>query len=898
MARKIEIEIVGDTKNFQSALGKASGSADSFGSSLGKMAKYGALAIGAAGIGGLAVVLKQGIAEFSEASKVGAQTNAVLKSTGQAANVTAKEVSGLASSLMQKSGVDDEAIQSGENMLLTFTRIRNETGKGNDVFNQATKATLDLSVAMGKDMTSSAILVGKALNDPVKGMTALSKAGIQFTADQKTAIAAMVESGNVMGAQKLILAELTTQFGGSAEAIGSTLPGQLNILKESFNNLAGELVSGLAPAFTTVVAGLGDFVGKLSNAEGAGAKFGVVVDAVGTVAGKVGNLIRSAWNAIDWGALGAALAEGARRAFDMLAGVDYAGIAKTVGGKLLDALRTAFNAVDWNALGKKVGDLLVDALNRLSTFLGQVNWNAVGAAIVTGMGKAIAALASFLAGVDWPKVLSAIGKGIIAVLLALGGVVTGAAQVLGGKIISGLGQGLGNLQGWVADKLKALPDALTGMIGTVSNLAVTLGKAIVQGMISGIQSLVGSLVQTAKDMAMAPINAAKGILDIGSPSGVFAGIGADTIAGFVLGITQNEPKLTGKMAEAVSNALQAAKARVEAQQGALGEAFGNLGEFVARQFEAKTEQILDKITAKFDKAIGKWQAYADAATPAEKELARIADEEAKRARDAAVASAAAQLVAAEALEEGVEKERAVAAAKEAIRQASLSQQVAALEATAAVERAAREKTAAEHIAKLEETKARELQNLEERRSQLGTKLDEQLAVLAERLSKHPEEYDKIQKKINALLASYGVPMQKSGENLGKAFARGIRDARDEVEKAALSLAKVLQDILKLKSPAKRGPLSSLDSWFKPLGPMLAKQMNVGAVGGAAMGMAGAAATGGMRASTGSGSGSGQPIILQVQLDGRTIAEATYPHNLAVDKNRGGRMFNHTAPVLS
>ena len=60
---------------------------------------------------------------------------------GGSANVTAKQVDKLSASLMEKSGVDDEVIQSGENMLLTFTKIRNEAGKGNDIFNQATKAT-------------------------------------------------------------------------------------------------------------------------------------------------------------------------------------------------------------------------------------------------------------------------------------------------------------------------------------------------------------------------------------------------------------------------------------------------------------------------------------------------------------------------------------------------------------------------------------------------------------------------------------------------------------------------------------------------------------------------------------------------------------------------------------
>ena len=164
--------------------------------------------------------------------KVTAQTNAVLKSTGGIANVTQKQIEDLGTSIMRKSGMDDEAVKSAENLLLTFTNVRNEAGKGNDVFSQATKITADLSVAFGKDLNSSAILVGKALNDPVKGLSALSRVGIQFSEDQKKVIKGLVESGDTMQAQKLILKELETQVGGSAAAYGQTLSGKLNIAKE------------------------------------------------------------------------------------------------------------------------------------------------------------------------------------------------------------------------------------------------------------------------------------------------------------------------------------------------------------------------------------------------------------------------------------------------------------------------------------------------------------------------------------------------------------------------------------------------------------------------------------------------------------------------------------------
>lgn len=249
---QVIVDFIADTSRLNKGFTEAGSGAQGFGSKVKGLAKAGVVAAGAAGLAALTATLKIGVDEFTNAAKVSAQTEAVIKSTGGAAGVTAKQVDRLATSMMKKTGVDDETIKSGENVLLTFTRIQNKAGKGNDIFNQATKATLDLSVALGQDMQSSAVQVGKALNDPVKGITALQRVGVTFTAAQKKQVKAMVESGHTMEAQKLILAELNKEFGGSAEAAGKTLPGQINILKESFSNLAGTLVGTVAPALTVV----------------------------------------------------------------------------------------------------------------------------------------------------------------------------------------------------------------------------------------------------------------------------------------------------------------------------------------------------------------------------------------------------------------------------------------------------------------------------------------------------------------------------------------------------------------------------------------------------------------------------------------------------------------------
>lgn len=257
--------------------------------SLGKFGKMAGLAAGAAALGGLVATVKVGIDEFMQAEKVTAQTNAVLKSTGGIANVTKRQMDELAGSIMRKSGMDDEAVKSAQNLLLTFTKVRNEAGKNNDIFNQATKITADLSVAFGKDLNSSAILVGKALNDPVKGLAALGRVGIQFTAGQKETIKSLVESGNTMQAQKMILRELETQVGGSAAAYGTTLSGKLDIARETFRNLAGDLVSLVMPALANAAGALGRFISDLSARPSFQAKIDFVFESAGQVASRFWN---------------------------------------------------------------------------------------------------------------------------------------------------------------------------------------------------------------------------------------------------------------------------------------------------------------------------------------------------------------------------------------------------------------------------------------------------------------------------------------------------------------------------------------------------------------------------------------------------------------------------------
>lgn len=177
----------------------------------------------------------------AEAQAVMAQTDAVIRSTGGAAGLTADQIARMATELSRASTFEDEAVQKGENLLLTFTNI------GQDVFPEATQALVDMATAMGTDVSSQAIQLGKALNDPTAGLSALTRVGVTFTAEQEKMIKAMQASGDVAGAQKVILAELNKEFGGSALAAMSTYGGQLAQLQNEFGNLAEMLGGTMMP---------------------------------------------------------------------------------------------------------------------------------------------------------------------------------------------------------------------------------------------------------------------------------------------------------------------------------------------------------------------------------------------------------------------------------------------------------------------------------------------------------------------------------------------------------------------------------------------------------------------------------------------------------------------------
>lgn len=218
-------------------------------------ANFKKVGVGVTAVGGIITgMIGASLSFMAEQEKVEAQLDAVLKSTGNAAGLTADEIKKMASELQNASTMGDEAIIAGQNILLTFTNI------GKDAFPLATQTAVDMSTALGTDLKGQMIQLGKALNDPIKGVSALADVGVSFTDQQKEQIKTLIEANDTFGAQKVILDELAKEFGGSALAASQTFSGQLTQMKNSLGDVAEEIGFAVVPILVPLVEKLRDAV--------------------------------------------------------------------------------------------------------------------------------------------------------------------------------------------------------------------------------------------------------------------------------------------------------------------------------------------------------------------------------------------------------------------------------------------------------------------------------------------------------------------------------------------------------------------------------------------------------------------------------------------------------------
>lgn len=495
-----------------------------------------ALDLGKNALGGVADFFKTAVQGTLDYQNALAQTEAVFKSTGGAVGVTVEQLENLARNLSAVEGASlftDDQILGAQNILMTFTNIQDLE------FADATAAIVDLSQAMGQDLQSSAIQVGKALNDPAEGITALTRVGVSFTEEQKAMVAALVETGDTAEAQRIILSELERQFGGSAAAAAGTFSGQMVVMQEKIEDAKGAIGDALVPLLQEMTTLLGDYA--LPVIQDVTAQIGAFFQNISASGGVMASL------------------SGIRTAFDNL----------VASSPLLQRLIVLGQEL-WTTLTSLFADTMElasdpavqDWMGQVATVLETTLIVAIDAVILVLKGLRFA----FGVVVDGIKLFADAMTPIFNyVYPKMAAVISTLSQLLRGDfagawmtISTVVGKVMSDIAGVVSRVIDTVSSAIRNFIREVINDAVQLGRNIVQGIADGIRAAKNAVVEALKSALTSGITAIKQFLGIASPSREMARLIGQPIAqGIAAGIVSGVPDIQRALNVAVSSATGA-----------------------------------------------------------------------------------------------------------------------------------------------------------------------------------------------------------------------------------------------------------------------------------------------------------------------------------------------------
>lgn len=627
MAEQVIVNFVGQddvtaaAKKAESAIKDVGNAAESQGSKFdgmkeiarGALQSIGEGAIGLAGnigssiIGGITSFVTDGISEAAGWQSAFAQTEAVVASTGMAAGYSAEQMAELATSMSATEGMSlftDDQVLGATNVLATFTKVAGEQFEG------ATQASIDMAQALGMDVSSAAMMMGKALNDPVKGMSALSRSGVSFTDEQKLMVEAMMEAGDVAGAQNLILNEMAVQFGGSALAATETFAGAQVLMAEQMNSAKETIGTALLPILTRLsnvmmshVIPIVQTVAERFAAFITGLDWTMIISTISTLIANFTSFGSAVpWDAITGGfnAVIAAIMT-AQPLFDAIAGLVVnlftaftgpeaqgaaSGLAGVIGmiigilGGLWTTIQSTLTAVI-NTLAPIVAQIVAFAMQIVTAItttlqspevqnaFAQFNvlFATVGV-VVKELAEVIGTVLMFaLDGLKiafdflWP-VIDYVFKQIMNVISFVIPIVTGllnsVIMVLNGDFTGAWN----NLKTVISTAWTNIQTAVqTGINAVKAKLkewtdgAASFGSDLIAGIAKGITAGAGKIADAAKNAATSALDAAKKLLGISSPSKLFAdSIGLPISQGIAAGIAKGAPEINGALSTTMGGA--------------------------------------------------------------------------------------------------------------------------------------------------------------------------------------------------------------------------------------------------------------------------------------------------------------------------------------------------------
>lgn len=237
------------------AVATEAGAAKAGAAMTGMRAKF--LAMGKVGKGGVMMAgalagylfVKGGINYIKNVQDSMLQVNNAVKNTGRLTGVTTQDIKGLAEQFTGVKGQTYAVNLQTASMLARMTNLRNLGPGIGMVYNRAFTAVQDMVAGTGKSAKMMAIAVGKAMQDPVKNVNVLSRAGIQINKDL---VAHIFATQGPLAAQNYILGQIEQKYGGAAKAALKGFTAQWTRFKEQLDKIAATVLRKLIPAFTTI----------------------------------------------------------------------------------------------------------------------------------------------------------------------------------------------------------------------------------------------------------------------------------------------------------------------------------------------------------------------------------------------------------------------------------------------------------------------------------------------------------------------------------------------------------------------------------------------------------------------------------------------------------------------
>jgi phage-related protein len=249
--RTLKLSLLADVAGLSKGLNQGTNEVQGFGSKMANFGKKAAAAFAVAGIAATAFAVKfakDAIVAGEAAATANARIEQINKSMGlfgESTNEVNKALIDYAEKTARATGVDTNSIKATQAKLLTFKELAATANEIGGNFERSTKAAIDLGAAGFGTAELNAVALGKALNDPIKGISALSRNGITFTESEKDRIKVLVESNKVGEAQNMILKAIETQVGGTAEATANAT----DKMRVGFTQVTEKVGLALLPVF-------------------------------------------------------------------------------------------------------------------------------------------------------------------------------------------------------------------------------------------------------------------------------------------------------------------------------------------------------------------------------------------------------------------------------------------------------------------------------------------------------------------------------------------------------------------------------------------------------------------------------------------------------------------------